>query len=388
MGMAEMAQALFTRHLSHNPADPAWANRDRFVPSNGHASMLLYAALHLTGYDLPMDELRNFRQLHSRYPGHPEVGVAPGIETTTGPLGQGLANAVGMALASKVGAEFNRPGHTVVDHHTYAFVGDGCLMEGISHEVCSLAGMLRLSKLIVLYDDNGISIDGNVESWFADDTARRFEAYGWNIVRVADGHDVDAVDQAIAQARRMGAADHRPTLVICRTVIGQGAPNVAGTDKVHGSPLGAAEIAATRAALPWPHAPFEIPESVYRGWDMREAGVAAQSQWQKTFDAYAAQYPAEAAEFVRRMRAVIFPLVSPTPRARCWSPSTAAPKQSQPARPRSKPLPRWLNCCRKCWGGSADLTGLNLPTGRARCLCAPPVPASSLVAISTTAIRN
>ena len=281
MGMAEMAQALFTRHLRHNPADPAWANRDRFVLSNGHASMLLYAVLHLTGYDLPMDDLRNFRQLHSRTPGHPEVGVAPGVETTTGPLGQGLANAVGMALAEALlAAEFNRPGHTLVDHHTYAFVGDGCLMEGISHEVCSLAGTLRLSKLVVLYDENGISIDGKVENWFADDTARRFEAYGWNIVRVADGHDVNAVDEAIAQARRLGAADNRPTLVVCRTVIGQGAPNVAGTDKVHGSPLGTAEVSATRDALSWPHAAFEIPDSVYRGWDMREAGKAAQSQWQ------------------------------------------------------------------------------------------------------------
>ena len=359
MGMAEMAQALFTRHLRHNPADPAWANRDRFVLSNGHASMLLYATLHLTGYDLPMDELRNFRQLHSRTPGHPEVGVAPGIETTTGPLGQGLANAVGMALAEALlAAEFNRPGHTVVDHHTYAFVGDGCLMEGISHEVCSLAGTLRLSKLVVLYDDNGISIDGNVENWFSDDTARRFEAYGWNIVRVADGHDVEAVDQAIAQARRMGAADHRPTLVICRTVIGQGAPNVAGTDKVHGAPLGAAEIAATRAALPWPHAPFEIPESVYRGWDMREAGAAAQSQWQKTFDAYAAQYPAEAAELVRRMRGDLPAGFADAARALLESvnaraETVATRKASQQA------ITALVELLPEMLGGSADLTGSN-----------------------------
>ena len=359
MGMAEMAQALFTRHLRHNPSDPAWANRDRFVLSNGHASMLLYAALHLTGYDLPMDELRNFRQLHSRTPGHPEVGVAPGVETTNGPLGQGLANAVGMALAEALlAAEFNRPGHALVDHHTYAFVGDGCLMEGISHEVCSLAGTLRLSKLVVLYDDNGISIDGNVENWFSDDTARRFEAYGWNIVRVADGHDVDAVDEAIAQARRLGAADNRPTLVICRTVIGQGAPNVAGTDKVHGSPLGAAEIAATRAALPWPYAPFEIPESVYRGWDMREAGLAAQSQWQKLFDAYAAQYPAEAAEFVRRMRGDLPDGFADVARgllesANAKAETVATRKASQQA------ITALVDVLPEMLGGSADLTGSN-----------------------------
>ena len=359
MGMAEMAQALFTRHLRHNPADPAWANRDRFVLSNGHASMLLYAALHLTGYDLPMDELRNFRQLHSRTPGHPEVGVAPGVETTTGPLGQGLANAVGMALAEALlAAEFNRPGHTLVDHHTYAFVGDGCLMEGISHEVCSLAGTLRLSKLVVLYDDNGISIDGNVENWFADDTARRFEAYGWNIVRVADGHDVDAVDEALAQARRLGAADNRPTLVICRTVIGQGAPNVAGTDKVHGSPLGAAEIAATRAALPWPHTPFEIPESVYRGWDMREAGLAAQSQWKKVVDAYAAQYPAEAAEFVRRMQGDLPAGFAQVARAlvdsvNAKAETVATRKASQQA------ITALVDVLPEMLGGSADLTGSN-----------------------------
>jgi transketolase len=303
MGMAEMAQALFTRHLQHNPADPAWANRDRFVLSNGHGSMLLYALLHLTGYDLPMEELRKFRQLHSKTPGHPEVGVTRGVETTTGPLGQGLANAVGMALTEALlAAEFNRPDHKIVDHHTYAFVGDGCLMEGISHEVCSLAGTLRLSKLIVLYDDNGISIDGKVENWFADDTAKRFEGYGWNIVRVANGHDVDAVDYALKQAQQLGKQNVRPTLVICRTVIGKGAPNVAGTDKVHGAPLGADEIAATRAAIGWPHPPFEIPESVYKGWDQRAAGAQSQSVWQKSFDAYATKYPEQAQQFMRRMR--------------------------------------------------------------------------------------
>ncbi|NQW83707.1 MAG: transketolase [Alcaligenaceae bacterium] len=302
MGMAEMAQALFTRHLRHNPADPAWANRDRFVLSNGHGSMLIYALLHLTGYDLPMAELQKFRQLHSKTPGHPEVGITPGVETTTGPLGQGLANAVGMALAEALlAAEFNHPEHTLVDHHTYAFVGDGCLMEGISHEVCSLAGTLRLGKLIVLYDDNGISIDGKVENWFADDTAKRFEAYGWNVVSVADGHDVSAVDLAIKQARLSGPQQARPTLIICRTVIGKGAPTVAGTDKVHGAPLGAAEIAGTRAAIGWPYAPFEIPETVYQGWNQRVVGAQAQAAWQKGFDAYAAKFPAQSHEFTRRM---------------------------------------------------------------------------------------
>lgn len=247
MGMAEIAQALWLGNLRHNPADPAWANRDRFVLSNGHGSMLIYALLHLTGYDLPLEELKNFRQLHSRTPGHPEVGITPGVETTTGPLGQGLANAVGMALAEALlAAEFNRAGHTVVDHHTYVFLGDGCLMEGISHEACSLAGTLKLSKLVALYDDNGISIDGHVEHWFADDTATRFEGYGWNVIRGVDGHDVAAVDAAIKQAR---AQSEKPTLIVCRTVIGKGSPNMAGTHNVHGAPLGNDEIAATRAAL-------------------------------------------------------------------------------------------------------------------------------------------
>ncbi|MDN4016058.1 transketolase [Zwartia panacis] len=359
MGMAEMAEALFTRHLRHNPADPAWANRDRFVLSNGHGSMLIYALLHLTGYDLPMEELRKFRQLHSKTPGHPEVGITPGVETTTGPLGQGLANAVGMALSeSLLAAEFNRPGHTIVDHHTYAFVGDGCLMEGISHEVCSLAGTLRLSKLVVLYDDNGISIDGKVENWFADDTAKRFEAYGWNVVRVADGHDVEAVNTALAEARKLGAQHGRPTLVICRTVIGQGAPTVAGTDKVHGAPLGADEIAATRAAIGWSHAPFEIPQAVYAGWDQRATGAQAQAAWQKTFDAYAAKFPTEAAEFTRRMKGALPAnfaataqklLVATNEKAE----TVASRKASQQAiTALVKILPEML-------GGSADLTGSN-----------------------------
>ena len=359
MGMAEMAEALFTRHLRHNPADPAWANRDRFVLSNGHGSMLIYALLHLTGYDLPMEELRKFRQLHSKTPGHPEVGITPGVETTTGPLGQGLANAVGMALSeSLLAAEFNRPDHKIVDHHTYAFVGDGCLMEGISHEVCSLAGTLRLSKLVVLYDDNGISIDGKVENWFADDTAKRFEAYGWNVVRVADGHDVEAVHAALAQARQLGAQHGRPTLVICRTVIGQGAPTVAGTDKVHGAPLGADEIAATRAAIGWSHAPFEIPQAVYAGWDQRTTGAQAQAAWQKTFEAYAAKFPAEAAEFMRRMKGALPANFAVTAQKLLAATNekaetVASRKASQQAiTALVENLPEML-------GGSADLTGSN-----------------------------
>jgi len=302
MGMAEMATVLFKQHLRHNPADPAWLNRDRFVLSNGHASMLVYSVLHLCGYDLPIEELKAFRQLHSKTPGHPEVGVTPGVETTTGPLGQGLSNAVGMALAEALLAvQFNRDGLAVVDHHTYAFVGDGCLMEGISHEVCSLAGTLRLGKLVVLYDDNGISIDGKVEHWFKDDTARRFEAYGWNVVRDVDGHDAGAVNSAIEQAKALGQTQQRPTLIVCKTVIGQGAPTMAGTDKVHGAPLGEAEIAATREAINWSHGAFEIPPVIKEAWDCKAAGAALQKQWTDLFDAYRAKYPIETAELQRRM---------------------------------------------------------------------------------------
>lgn len=304
MGMAEIAVALFSQHLRHNPADPAWLNRDRFVLSNGHASMLIYSVLHLCGYDLPIEEIKAFRQLHSKTPGHPEVGVTPGVETTTGPLGQGLSNAVGMALAeARLAAEFNREGLAVVDHHTYAFVGDGCLMEGVSHEVCSLAGTLRLGKLVVLYDDNGISIDGHVEHWFKDDTARRFEAYGWNVVREVDGHDVQAVSAAIDQAKALGLTQQRPTLIVCKTVIGQGAPNMAGTGKVHGAPLGEAEITATREALNWAHEPFEVPPAMAQAWDCRARGLATQQQWASLFQAYQAKFPTEAAELERRMAA-------------------------------------------------------------------------------------
>ena len=356
MGMAEIAQALWTRHLNHNPADPAWANRDRFVLSNGHGSMLIYALLHLTGYDLPMDELRNFRQLHSRTPGHPEVGITAGVETTTGPLGQGVSNAVGMALAEALlAAEFNKPGHTIVDHHTYAFVGDGCLMEGISHEVCSLAGTLKLGKLVVLYDDNGISIDGHVEHWFGDDTAVRFEGYGWNVIRGVDGHDVDAVDAAIAQAR---AQSDKPTLIVCRTVIGQGSPNMAGTHNVHGAPLGKDEIAATRAALGWNAEPFQIPQDIYAAWDARQAGAARQTEWQAAFDAYAAAFPAEAAEFVRRMKGDL--PADFAQRLQAFVAATNDKAETVASRKASQfAIAALAEALPELLGGSADLTGSN-----------------------------
>jgi transketolase len=290
---------LWRNHLPHNPANPKWADRDRFVLSNGHGSMLLYALLHLTGYDLPMDELKRFRQLHSKTPGHPELGCAPGVETTTGPLGQGLANAVGMAIAERVLAEqFNRPWFDIVDHHTYVFLGDGCLMEGVSHEACSLAGVLGLGKLIALYDDNGISIDGHVTGWFRDDTPKRFEAYGWHVIPNVDGHDVAAVDAAIRAAK---AVADRPSLICCKTVIGKGAPTKANSHDAHGAPLGDKEIAATREAIGWNHPPFEIPSGVYAGWSAREAGARAEAGWSERFAKYAEQYPELAKEFRRRM---------------------------------------------------------------------------------------
>ncbi|MFN7086830.1 MAG: transketolase [Burkholderiales bacterium] len=302
MGMAEIAEVLWNHHLRHNPANPAWPNRDRFVLSNGHGSMLLYALLHLCGYDLPMAEIQRFRQLHSKTPGHPEFGATPGVETTTGPLGQGLANAVGMAIAERVlAAEFNREGHDIVDHHTYAFAGDGCLMEGISHEACALAGTLGLSKLIVIYDDNGISIDsekGSMKQWFTDDVPRRFEAYGWHVIARVDGHDFDAVDAAIGKAR---AHTERPTLICCKTVIAKGSPKKANTGAAHGAPLGIEEIAATRANLGWTHPPFEIPQAVYDGWNAKGRGAALEAQWNEKFAAYARAHPQLAAEFRRRM---------------------------------------------------------------------------------------
>jgi transketolase len=356
MGMAEIAVALWRGHLSHNPANPHWANRDRFLLSNGHGSMLQYALLHLTGYDLPMQELVNFRQMHSRTPGHPEVDVTPGVETTTGPLGQGLANAVGMALAERLLAhEFNRPGFDVVDHHTYVLLGDGCLMEGISHEVASLAGVWQLAKLIAIYDDNGISIDGEVGHWFADDTAARFRAYGWNVIGPVDGHDDAAVDEAIGAARR----SDKPNLIIARTVIGKGSPNRAGTEKAHGEALGDAEIAATRATIGWPHAPFQIPAEVYSAWDARPAGARAQAAWQKLFDSYARAYPQEAAEFRRRVGGSLpaqfdKALIQAVEAAAQKKETVATRKASQMALDvLGKALPEML-------GGSADLTGSNL----------------------------
>ncbi len=299
MGMADIAEVLWNDYLRHNPANPGWADRDRFVLSNGHGSMLLYSLLHLSGYDLSIEDLKQFRQLHSKTPGHPEHGYAPGVETTTGPLGQGITNAVGMALAEKVlAAQFNRPGHTVVDHYTYVFLGDGCLMEGISHEACSLAGTWGLGKLIAFYDDNGISIDGHVEGWFTDDTPKRFEAYGWHVIRGVDGHDAEAIKKATDEARSV--AD-RPTLICCKTVIGWGAPNLCGTHDCHGAPLGEDEIAATRENIGWSHPPFVVPEAVYAGWSARERGALAEADWNERFAAYRAAYPDLAAELERRM---------------------------------------------------------------------------------------
>jgi transketolase len=300
LGMADIAEVLWNHWLVHNPANPGWDNRDRFVLSNGHGSMLLYALLHLTGYDLPLDELRQFRQLGSRTPGHPEYGVTPGVETTTGPLGQGVANAVGMALAERVlAATYNRPGFPIVDHHTYVFLGDGCLMEGISHEACSLAGTLGLGKLIALYDDNGISIDGEVRGWFTDNTEKRFRAYGWHVIDGVDGHDAAAINRALEVAREVG---DKPTLIICRTVIGYGSPAKQGSETAHGAPLGAEEVAAVRQRLGWHHPPFEIPDSIRAGFDARERGADHEARWQRTFEDYRRQHPALAAEYQRRMR--------------------------------------------------------------------------------------
>ena len=299
MGMADIAEVLWNDFLQHNPVDPSWLNRDRFILSNGHGSMLQYALLHLAGYELSMDDLKQFRQLHSKTPGHPEYGYTPGVETTTGPLGQGLANAVGMALAEAALAhQFNNEWHKIVDHYTYVFMGDGCLMEGISHEVCSLAGTLGLGKLIAFWDDNEISIDGHVSGWFTDNTAMRFEAYGWHVVEAVDGHDAESIKAAIHEAR---AETDRPSIICCKTVIGQGAPNVAGGAKCHGAPLGDDEIAATRKALAWTHAPFEMPDEIYAAWSAKEKGAHEQAEWEKRFKGYEDAYPELAAEFKRRM---------------------------------------------------------------------------------------
>ena len=356
MGMADIAVGLWNEHLQHNPTDPHWLNRDRFVLSNGHGSMLLYSLLHLSGYDLSIEELKNFRQLHSKTPGHPEYGITVGVETTTGPLGQGVSNAVGMALAEKLLAEeFNRPGHQIVDHYTYVFLGDGCLMEGISHEVCSLAGTLKLNKLIALWDDNGISIDGKVVSWFNEDTPKRFEAYGWNVIRDVDGHDAEAVSAAITKAKK----SDKPTLICCKTAIGKGSPNMAGSDKVHGSPLGATEIAHTRVALNWPYAPFEIPKDIYAAWNFKKRGQALEHEWNKQFQAYKNKYPELASELQRRMQGDLSKDFSTTLNAylkTCESKaeSVATRKASQNAIEALAPaVPEFM-------GGSADLTGSNL----------------------------
>ena len=357
MGMAEIAEALWRHFLRHNPANPAWPDRDRFVLSNGHGSMLQYALLHLSGYDLSMDDIRNFRQLHSRTPGHPEVGYTPGVETTTGPLGQGLANAVGFAVAERLlAADFNRPGHEIVAHHTYVFVGDGCLMEGISHEACSLAGVLGLGKLVALYDDNGISIDGKVEGWFRDNTPMRFAAYGWNVIPNVDGHDSRAVAAAIEEAH---ASSGKPTLICCKTVIGKGAPGKQGTDSVHGAALGEKEVAATRAAIGWKHAPFEIPADVYRAWDARAKGAGLEADWNARFATYEKAHPDLAREFRRRVAGELpagwdSAVEAMVAKACEKAESIATRKASQLALEALGPhLPGLL-------GGSADLTGSNL----------------------------
>ncbi|EPK5931678.1 transketolase [Serratia marcescens] len=357
MGMADIAEVLWRDYLNHNPTNPHWADRDRFVLSNGHGSMLIYSLLHLTGYDLPMRELENFRQLHSKTPGHPEYGYTPGVETTTGPLGQGIANAVGFAIAERtLAAQFNRPGHDIVDHHTYAFMGDGCMMEGISHEVCSLAGTLKLGKLTAFYDDNGISIDGHVDGWFTDDTALRFEAYGWHVVRNVDGHNPDAIKAAIEEARKV---TDKPSLLMCKTVIGFGSPNKAGTHDVHGAALGAAEVAATRERLGWKYAAFEIPQDIYAQWDAKEAGQAKEAAWNDKFAAYARAFPELAAEFKRRMNGELPADWKADARAfveklQANPANIASRKASQNALEAfGKVLPEFL-------GGSADLAPSNL----------------------------
>ena len=357
MGMADIAVALWGGHLQHSPSNPHWINRDRFVLSNGHGSMLIYALLHLTGYKLPMAELKNFRQLHSKTAGHPEVGVTPGVETTTGPLGQGISNAVGMALAEKLLAkEFNREGHAIIDHYTYVFLGDGCMMEGISHEACALAGAWKLGKLIALYDDNGISIDGKVAPWFIDNTAQRFMAYGWNVIDAVDGHDAAAVSAAITRAK---TSTDKPTLIVCKTAIGKGSPNRANTAKAHGEPLGAEEIKLTREALGWAHAPFVIPKDVYAAWDAKAAGRAREQSWNQRFAAYKAAHPALAKELQRRMKGelpknFVQTAVNAVVAADTKRDTVASRKASQIALEHfTADLPEML-------GGSADLTGSNL----------------------------
>jgi transketolase len=357
MGMADIAEVLWNDYLQHNPANPDWANRDRFVLSNGHGSMLIYSLLHLSGYDLPIDELQNFRQLHSKTPGHPEYGYTPGVETTTGPLGQGVSNAVGMAIAEKILAgQFNRDGHDIIDHYTYTFLGDGCLMEGISHEVCSLAGTLGLGKLVAFYDDNGISIDGEVEGWFTDDTPTRFASYGWQVINDVNGHSSSEIKAAIEAARHETG---KPTLICCKTIIGKGSPAKQGTESCHGAPLGGDEVAATRLTLDWPHEPFEIPEGIYAGWDAKEKGAAVERAWNESMAAYADAYPDLAAELARRLAGELpadFSSQADAYIAECQAEgeSVASRKASQNCLNAYGPLlPELL-------GGSADLAGSNL----------------------------
>ncbi|MFJ7882353.1 transketolase [Pseudomonas sp. NPDC096917] len=356
MGMADIAEVLWRDYLKHNPSNPSFADRDRFVLSNGHGSMLIYSLLHLTGYDLSIDDLKNFRQLHSRTPGHPEFGYTPGVETTTGPLGQGLANAVGFALAEKVmGAQFNRPGHNVVDHHTYVFLGDGCMMEGISHEVGSLAGTLGLSKLIAFYDDNGISIDGEVEGWFTDDTPKRFEAYNWQVIRNVNGHDPEEIKTAIETARK----SDKPTLICCKTTIGFGSPNKQGKEESHGAPLGADEIALTRKALDWNYGPFEIPADIYAEWDAKQAGAAVESEWDKRFAAYAAEFPELASELTRRLSGKL--PADFDAKANAYIAEVAAKGETIASRKASQnALTAFGPLLPELLGGSADLAGSNL----------------------------
>ncbi|WP_130911659.1 transketolase [Pseudomonas sp. Sample_9] len=356
MGMADIAEVLWRDYLKHNPSNPSFADRDRFVLSNGHGSMLIYSLLHLTGYDLSIDDLKQFRQLHSRTPGHPEFGYTPGVETTTGPLGQGLANAVGFALAEKVmGAQFNRPGHNIVDHHTYVFLGDGCMMEGISHEVASLAGTLGLGKLIAFYDDNGISIDGEVEGWFTDDTPKRFEAYNWQVIRNVDGHDPEEIKIAIETARK----SEQPTLICCKTTIGFGSPNKQGKEDCHGAPLGDAEIALTRQALNWNHGPFEIPAEIYAEWDAKEAGRAVEAEWDQRFAAYSAAFPTEANELIRRLSGELPADFSE--KASAYIAEVAAKGETIASRKASQnTLNAFGPLLPEMLGGSADLAGSNL----------------------------